>query len=79
MVFIVVVFRPLSGDRLSEIAHRAHQLAHVTHFIIIPCHGLDQLFVAHADDLGLAASNRDLYVPMISELTTGSSLYPKVH
>ena len=45
----------LFTDQAGEIMHRAYQLAHIAHFIVIPADGSDQLFVAHGHYFGLGS------------------------
>ncbi len=43
----------LFADQSGEIVYGAHQLAYITHFIVVPANGFDQLLVAHGHHFGL--------------------------
>ena len=35
------------GDQTSEVLYSTHQLRHITHFVIVPGYGLNQLLIAY--------------------------------
>ena len=43
----------LFTDQSGEIVNRAHQLTHITHFIIVPANCFNQLLVANGHHFGL--------------------------